>query len=317
MRAPLRVLASSCLALASVGCGRSESTSTPASFRQRPPSSAASPVGRTERVVPVEVPNRSPLTGPISELAPERVKLLLEAGADPNLRETDAPTAWPPLALAMRGRGGAVTYADEYKAQREMVDLLLAHGADSNARWCGDDDLPRCGENDGLTPLMYAAILGDEEVTALLLRHRANPALRDWRGLTATDYWGVKAKPASWCSPPRPNEPLPEDARFLIKGELWRDHSDEILEELNSGPDPDTSIEVVKDERVCEGAAVAYARLRTIDPTQTAPRSVVPLLVIRVGGVWLVYDLQVPDDVSETAVFSRSWRAIAWSTPPS
>ena len=128
MRAPLRVLASSCLALASVGCGRSESTSTPASFRQRPPSSAASPVGRYE----------------------------------------------------------------------------------------------------------------------------------------------------------------------------------DILKEMRSGPGAYDSIEVVKDQRVCEAGAARYARYRTMDLTQTAPRLMVPVLVVRVGGVWLVDDLRDPDIDSESGVFSRS-----------
>ena len=41
------------------------------------------------------------LTDAISNLQLNRVKTLLESGADPNVREENA-TSWPPLALAMR-----------------------------------------------------------------------------------------------------------------------------------------------------------------------------------------------------------------------
>ena len=83
------------------------------------------------------------------------------------------------IGLAMRGSGFSVIDEDEAQAKRALVDLLLTHGADVNARWCGDDDAPPCDEKTGLTALM-----------------------------TASDYWGLKTTPASWCSSPRPDEPL-------------------------------------------------------------------------------------------------------------
>ena len=48
-----------------------------------------------------------PLTDAISDLQTNRVKALLEGGADPNVREEDA-TSWPPLALRDAGHGDDV-----------------------------------------------------------------------------------------------------------------------------------------------------------------------------------------------------------------
>ena len=258
------------------------------------------------------MPDRSPLTDAISDVQPGRVRSLLEAGADPNLREGDDATWWPPLALAMRGRGygSSSVSEDEAKAQQEIVDLLLARGADANIRWCGDDDEPRCNENNGITPLMYASILGDEELADKLTRHGADASLRDWRGLTASDYWGVKTTVGSWCAAPRRDEPLLNDAQLLLEGKLWENDNADILAALREAPD--RSIEVVTDQHICEVAAAAYARRRMTDPTDTTPRSIVPVLVVRVGRLWLVDDLRDRDDISETAVFSNMWRLLGW-----
>lgn len=309
MRNRRRVLASSFLALALAGCGRAESPHA-AGTRQQPRVLPSSPV-RVDRIVfGDDLPRRSPLTDPIYELKPSLVKSLLEAGADPNVREGDEATSWPPLALAMRGTGSLIASEDEDKAQREMVKLLLEHGADSNIRWCGDDDGPQCNDGNGMTPLMYAGILGDEDFANTLLRYKADTSLRDWRGLRASDYWGVKTKPASWCASPRPNEPLLIDAHQLVEGKLWENDNAEILQELEASGD--RSIEVVTDQSVCELAAVAYARLRLMERTDTAPRSIVPVLVIRVGRVWLADDLRDRGGGSETGVFSRSWIRLGW-----
>ena len=62
----------------------------------------------------------------------------------------------------------------------------------------------------------------------------------------------------------------------------------DLLDEVRTGSYD--AIEVVKDRRVCETGAAQYARYRTTELTQTAPRLMVPVLVVRVGGVWPVDD---------------------------
>jgi hypothetical protein len=301
------IVAVACLPLASAACGRAE-VAPPAGGRTVP-LTGRRPV--PDRIVVGEtVPDTSPLTHPISELEPLRVKALLEAGADANLREEATVTSWPPLALAMRGRDlGEVNEVDD-RAQREITDLLLAHGADPNVRWCGDNDPPRCDEKNGVTPLMYAGTLGDQDFAELLLRRGADPSLRDWRGLTASDYWGVKTKPASWCARPRPDEALLNDARQLLEGNLWEGDNAEIMAALREAPD--RSIDVVRDQRVCEAAATEYARRRMPRRDPPAPRAVVPVLVIRVGQLWLVDDLRDRGSLSETGVYSKTWRLLGW-----
>lgn len=58
----------------------------------------------------------------------------------------------------------------------ELTQRLLSHGADLEERLHGE------------TPLLYAARLGREQITGLLLAHGANRSARDARGLTALDY---------------------------------------------------------------------------------------------------------------------------------
>lgn len=58
----------------------------------------------------------------------------------------------------------------------EMARRLLSHGASLEERLHGE------------TPLLYAARLGREPITELLLAHGANRSAQDAKGLTALDY---------------------------------------------------------------------------------------------------------------------------------
>jgi serine/threonine-protein phosphatase 6 regulatory ankyrin repeat subunit B len=78
--------------------------------------------------------------------------LLLDAGADPNMRD---------------GRGGSPLYWAAATGQAAVVELLLARGADIHLA-------TRSGE----TPLVVAAQNGHERVVQALLEHGANPRLR-------------------------------------------------------------------------------------------------------------------------------------------
>jgi ankyrin repeat protein len=95
---------------------------------------------------------------------------LLESGADPNL--LDGPVPYHPLDYAaINGRA-------------EMADLLIAFGADMNAK----DNLF------GETPLHYAianckfAVKGQLEVVELLIKRGADVNAKDAKGLTPLDY---------------------------------------------------------------------------------------------------------------------------------
>jgi len=97
----------------------------------------------------------------------DKVKQLLDRGADPKLSDSDGDT---PLHIASQ-RGNA-----------HIMKMLLAAGANPNAQ-----------NKLGGTPLMWAAVFGHEEAARLLIEKGAKPALKDNQGMTASD-WAAKNK---------------------------------------------------------------------------------------------------------------------------
>jgi len=125
----------------------------------------------------------SVLSAPISTDDAEGVRLLLGAGADPNLPlppedDSDDPP-WPPLYFAVRsGCSG------------ELTELLLSHGADPNA-----------AGPDGRTAYRLAMSQGRTDLTELLLRYQARDDATDAERLIATclraDHAGARQLLAS------------------------------------------------------------------------------------------------------------------------
>jgi len=87
----------------------------------------------------------------------EVVRLLLDAGADPNIADNTGHT---PLIINAR--------------DLEIAQMLIAHGANVNAQ-----------AKNGFTPLMNA---GTVELTRLLLEHGADPFVKDNQDKTALDW---------------------------------------------------------------------------------------------------------------------------------
>jgi ankyrin repeat protein len=129
------------------------------------------------------------------------VKLLLEAGIDPNARGAGGNT---PLHEAMSGDGSNLVAAEE----------LLAAGADINAI-----------NDDGMTPLLlhYETLFDYDRVVPFMLKHGANPLITDRRGQTVIDsarrliagenpMWRVEefgdqgGPPCGWKEPARPGD---------------------------------------------------------------------------------------------------------------
>jgi ankyrin repeat protein len=110
---------------------------------------------------------------------------LLESGANPNLRWGQSGDHFP-LQEAVDSAGYRKTHV------RDVVALLLTHGADPNAKWCpfesrgGGSGAP-CTSARASTALMFAAGAGETEVVELLLNAGADPHPRDWNGISALD----------------------------------------------------------------------------------------------------------------------------------
>ncbi len=118
---------------------------------------------------------------------------LLEHGADPNIPNKGG---WTPLYLATDNRnieGGDYPVRAPDMDHMDFIKLLIAKGANVNARICGAESTPEdCkGDStetrtnftmqwlfeDGATPFLRAAQSGDVELMKLLLAHGADPKI--------------------------------------------------------------------------------------------------------------------------------------------
>ena len=123
---------------------------------------------------------------------------LLEQGADPNLANR---SGWTPLYLATDNRN---IEGGDYPTRRpdmdhfDYIELLLAHGADPNARLATGCGRPGCASTEtrtifthqwlyeeGATPFLRASQSGDLKLMRLLLEHGADPTLTTEHGVTA------------------------------------------------------------------------------------------------------------------------------------
>src|SRR5699024_3031300 len=93
-------------------------------------------------------------------------RLLIAAGADPNLMNQTGQT---PLLWSL---------SQKRETTLAAVKTLVAGGADVNLA------NPKTGE----TPLMAAAMKGDEKIVHYLLDHGANRNKKNRKGQTAADY---------------------------------------------------------------------------------------------------------------------------------
>ena len=126
---------------------------------------------------------------------------LMDHGADPNIPNNGG---WTPLYIAVDNRnieGGDYPVRQPDMDHLDLIKLLIAKGANVNARVCGVESTPqRCkGDStetrtiftmqwlyeDGATPFLRAAQSADITVMKLLLAHGADPKIATANGDTA------------------------------------------------------------------------------------------------------------------------------------
>ena len=153
------------------------------------------------------VPTDELLFHAISNRNDEWVELLLRYGANPNARHSLLEEHAPEHALL---EAAYASDRGESKAVERMVMHLLNYGADAHVRTTGGNTALHAAvsnaesarlikalldkgvdinatNNKGETPLMVAAGNKNHSLYRLLLKHGANPALRNNRGQTAAD----------------------------------------------------------------------------------------------------------------------------------
>jgi ankyrin repeat protein len=161
----------------------------------------------------------------------EVIRALLAKGASPNI---NAMGVTPFLAAAgvgtggQRGRGTAARSGGETFA---LLDLLLQHGADVNARVTGTQTysmrIARSPSmNEGMTALHVAAQSGRTDLVRYLLANGANPAIADSNGRTPIDLLdatsgtpGAAANRATAGAPPAGRGGIPAGGRSGGAGE--------------------------------------------------------------------------------------------------
>ena len=150
----------------------------------------------------------------------EAIAVLLEHGAEvdlPNVFRITPLMAAAGMTGSGRGPGGAQE-GDMQERAIKTIDLLLAAGADINARVTDShtrtaklDAYIQGRDNEGRTALFAAADLGWDQVVAHLLKNGADPAVVDANGQTALD---VAMAPVTGGA--GPGTPPSEDGRRKI-----------------------------------------------------------------------------------------------------
>jgi ankyrin repeat protein len=124
----------------------------------------------------------TPLIVASAMVHPKMVELLLDNGANPNMKEA---IGYTPLAWVVRDSHYGIDYANKEKIV-DIVKVLLKHGADPNFRMMNEKSK---AVNDlsitGATPLMLAAEVNNTEAVRALLDGGADPKATTVQGTNA------------------------------------------------------------------------------------------------------------------------------------
>jgi hypothetical protein len=105
-------------------------------------------------------------------------KFFLENGANPNVpKDSRRNEKWTPLHFAAWNVKGGTIHNGELDHHQEIAELLIKHGANIDQK-----------NNEGQTPLMWAATKGVPQMVLILINAGANVHATDCRGKSVLEY---------------------------------------------------------------------------------------------------------------------------------
>lgn len=102
---------------------------------------------------------------------PKLTRLLLQRGADPNVKDQRGVT--PLMAAIQSGNKEVIGILREHGAEEDIFSAIGTRNRRSVARMLEED--PNCHKSKHVTPLIWAVISGDRPVVEMLLKAGANP----------------------------------------------------------------------------------------------------------------------------------------------
>jgi ankyrin repeat protein len=140
----------------------------------------------------------------------EVVRALLDKGASPNINDMGLTAFLVAAGVGTGNRGGTGLAAQSSAggaANRELMDLLLQHGADVNAQVTGTKTysmrIARApSANEGMTALHVAAQAGRTDLVRYLLEKGASTEIVDSNGHKAIDLVAARAQGGAAPAPP-------------------------------------------------------------------------------------------------------------------
>lgn len=102
---------------------------------------------------------------------PKLTRLLLQRGADPNVKDQRGVTAL--MAAIQAGNKEAIGVLREHGAREDIFSAIGSRDRRSVARMLEED--PNCHKSKFVTPLIWAVISGDRSIVEMLLKSGANP----------------------------------------------------------------------------------------------------------------------------------------------
>lgn len=120
-------------------------------------------------------------------------------------------------------------------------------------------------------------------------------------------YQKLLKRPSSWCGRSRPNDPLIREAIRMVTGgpgdafaSYRRTHGIPKMDRR--------SVVLIQDHVICETAAKAYDRIFHSGDLLKDHKSIQPVLVIRLGNVFVVEEARRRGRYYEVMFFDTAWR---------